>query len=105
MLYLNVNYGDKNRAKGGEGRCEFCHRVVHIRCLGGPGRTNPRRVAPDNPDWLVGLISTIKLDSTFDHTCLSDQFSADHSEPRRYSIHRTNVIYGEVAHDRDPAQP
>jgi len=41
--------------------------------LGGPGRTSPGRVGFDNPDCPVGLISTIRLDLTFDQTSYSSQ--------------------------------
>src|SRR5437588_12955577 len=43
----------------------------YILCLGGLRRTNPGRVGFDNPDYPVGLISTIGLDSTFDQTSWS----------------------------------
>jgi len=46
--------------------CEFCQRALHILHLDRPSQTDPRRVGSNNPDCVVGLISAIRLDLTFD---------------------------------------
>jgi len=43
-------------------------RIVHILLLGPSSLTNPSRVKSRNRDWLVSLISSIRLELTFDCT-------------------------------------
>ena len=42
-----------------------------MQLLGGPGWTGPRQVGFSNPGCPVGLISTMRVDLTFDRTSLS----------------------------------
>lgn len=60
-IYYNKN---SKKSRG----CQSCQRAVHCLLLGRTGRTNPNCARSNNPNYQVSLISTIRLDLTFNQT-------------------------------------